>query len=100
MTDFDPEDLRDQAGGDGAARVPLSEAIEAIRSMLDDCDGTLAATQLQLQKQELPEIIDIDEAELERPAVQVRKVAEKLETCATALRNASGQTGDSDSPNA
>jgi len=80
--------------GDGAARVPLSEAITAVLDVLDDCAGDLAAARHRLHQQELPEELDIDEPELPRPAEQARHVAARLEECAGALRSASGEAGD------
>jgi hypothetical protein len=41
----------------------------------------------------LPEELDTGESELPRPAEQARHVAARLETCAGALRNASGEVG-------
>ena len=79
--------------GDGAARVPLSEAINAVLDVLDDCAGDLAAIRHRLRQQELPEELDIDESELPRPDEQARHVAARLETCGGALRNASGEVG-------
>jgi hypothetical protein len=87
-----PDD--DPSEGDGAARVPLSEAINAVLDVLDDCAGDLAAVRHRLRQQELPEEIDIDESELPRPDEQARHIAARLETCAGALRNASGEVGD------
>jgi hypothetical protein len=93
-----PDDLDPPGGdpseGDGAARVPLSEAINAVLDVLDDCAGDLAAVRHRLRQQELPEEIDIDESELPRPDEQARHIAARLETCAGALRNASGEVGD------
>ena len=80
--------------GDGAARVPLSEAINAVLDVLDDCTGDLAAVRHRLRQQELPEELDVDESELPRPAEQARHIAARLEECAGALRNASGEAGD------
>lgn len=48
----------------------------------------------RLRRQELPEEVGIDESELERPAVKAREIAARLETCAKALRDASGEVGD------
>jgi hypothetical protein len=79
---------------DGAARVPLSEAITAILDVLDECAGDLSAIRHWLRQKELPEELDIDELELPRPAEQARHIAARLETCAGALRNASGEVGD------
>lgn len=99
MSDSDdlglPED-DDPSQGDGAARVTLSEAITAVLSLLDDCTSDLSAILHWLRHQELPEELEVDESE--RPAVQARQIAERLETCADALRNASGETGDADTP--
>ena len=78
MTDFDPEDLRDEVGGDGAARVTLSEAIAAVRAQLQDCDADLEAARLRLTGQELPDVLDMDALEFERPAVQAREVTRNL----------------------
>lgn len=41
MTDPDP------SGGNGAARVLLSEAINAVLDVVEDCAGTLAAARLE-----------------------------------------------------
>jgi hypothetical protein len=38
--------------------------------------------------------LEIDESELPRPDEQARHIAARLETCAGALRNASGEVGD------
>mgnify|MGYP000609642130 CR=1 FL=1 len=93
-----PDDL-DQpnegpSAGDGAARVPLSEAITAVLDVLDECAGDLSAIRHRLRQKELPEELDIDESDLPRPGEQARHVAARLETCAGALRNASGEVGD------
>jgi len=87
-----PDD--DPSEGDGAARVPLSEAINAVLDVLDECASDLAAVRHRLRQQELPEELDIDESELPRPDEQARHIAARLETCAGALRNASGEVGD------
>lgn len=79
------------SGGDGAARVPLSEAIRAVLDVLNDCASNLTAARYRLQGQELPETFEFEEADLPRPADQARHVAARLETCAAALRNASGE---------
>lgn len=86
-TDFSP-------AGDGAARVPLSETITAVLNVLDVCSGNLEAIRYRLRQEELPEELDLDESELPRPDEQARHVAARLETCAGALRNASGEVGD------
>lgn len=91
--DFDPPS-NDSPKGDGAARVPLSEAINAVLDVLDDCAGDLAAIRHRLRQQELPEELDIDESELPRPDEQARHIAARLEGCAGTLRNASGEVGD------
>lgn len=88
-----PDD-QDPSEGDGAARVPLSEAITAILDVLDACAGDLAAIRHRLRQKELPEELDIDESDLPRPDEQARHIAARLETCAGALRNASGEVGD------
>jgi uncharacterized membrane protein YccC len=80
--------------GDGAARVPLSEAITAVQDVLSECGGDLEAIRHRLRQEELPEELDTDESELPRPAEQARHIAARLETCAGALRNASGEVGD------
>lgn len=41
--------------GDGAARVPLSEAITAVLDVLDACAGDLAVVRHRLRQKELPE---------------------------------------------
>jgi hypothetical protein len=82
------------ARGDGAARVPLSEAITAVLDVLSECGGDLEAIRHRLRQKELPEELDTDESELPRPAEQARHVAARLETCAGALRNASGEVAD------
>ena len=79
--------------GDGAARVPLSEAITAVLDVLDACAGDLAAVRHRLRRQELPEELEIDEAELPRPDEQARHIAARLETCAGTLRNADVESG-------
>ena len=79
--------------GDGAARVPLSEAITAVLDVLDACAGDLAAIRHRLRQKELPEELEIDEAELPRPDEQARHIAARLETCAGALRNADVESG-------
>ena len=88
-----PIDEDEPQEGDGAARVPLSEAITAVLDVLDQCAGDLSAIRHRLRQQELPEELDIDESELPRPDEQARHVAARLETCAGALRNASGEVG-------
>ncbi len=80
--------------GDGAARVPLSEAITAVLDVLGACAGDLAAVRHRLRQKELPEELEIDESELPRPDEQARHTAARLETCAGALRNAGGEIGD------
>lgn len=96
MATSDEFDLPDEdpSQGDGAARVPLSEAITAVLDVLDACAGDLAAVHHRLRQEELPEELEIDESELLRPAQQARHIAARLETCAGALRNASGEMGD------
>jgi hypothetical protein len=92
-SDF-PLDEDEPQEGNGAARVPLSEAINAVLDVLDDCAGDLAAVRHRLRQQELPEELDVDESELPRPDEQARHIAARLESCAGALRNASGEVGD------
>jgi hypothetical protein len=41
---------------------------------------------------------EVDESEFSRPDVQTQKVVAKLENCAKALWNASGETRESGSP--
>lgn len=95
MSDSDfPLNEDEPQEGDGAARVPLSEAINAVLDVLDVCASNLAAVRHRLRQQELPEDLDIDESELPRPDEQARHIAARLETCAGALRNASGEVGD------
>ncbi len=94
-----PEDLGlpsedDPSEGDGAARVPLSEAITAVLDVLDACAGNLEAVRHRLRQEKLPEELEVDESELPRPDEQARHIAARLETCAGALRNASGEVGD------
>ncbi len=79
--------------GDGAARVPLSEAITAVLDLLGQCAGDLSAIQHRLRQKEMPEELDLDESELPRPAEQARPIAARLESCVGALRNASGEVG-------
>lgn len=80
--------------GDGTGRVPLSEAINAVLDVLDDYASDLSAVRHRLLQQELPEELEIDESEFPRPAEQARHIAARLESCAGALRNASGEVGD------
>lgn len=96
MATPDDLDLPDDnpSEGNGTARVPLSEAINAVLDVLDDCAGDLAAVRHRLRQQELPEDLEIDESELPRPAEQARHIAARLEECAGALWNASGEVGD------
>ncbi len=95
MSDSDfPLDEDKPQEGNGAARVPLSEAVTAVLDVLNQCAGDLAAVRHRLRQQELPEELDIDESELPRPDEQARHVAARLEECASALRNASGEMGD------
>jgi len=94
-----PDDLGlsdddDPSEGNGAARIPLSEAINAVLDVLNECAGDLAAVRHRLRQQELPEELEIDESELPRPDEQARHIAARLEECAGALRNASGEVGD------
>lgn len=84
--------------GDGAARLTLSESIPAIRALLQQCDSELVAIRHELRGQELPRELEISEAELDRPAERARQIADDLESCADALRNASGKTGKGDMP--
>lgn len=84
----------DPSEGDGAERVSLSEAINAVLDVLDQCAGDLAAVRHRLRQQKLPEELSVDESELPRPDEQARHIAARLETCAGALRNASGEVGD------
>ena len=93
LDDLDPPE-GSPSEGDGAARVPLSEAINAVLDVLDECAGDLAAVWHRLRQQELPEELEVDESELPRPGEQARRIAARLETCAGALRNASGEVGD------
>lgn len=88
--------MSDPSEGNGTARVPLFEAITAVLDELDQCAGDLAAVRHRLRQEELPEDLDIDESELPRPAEQALHVAARLESCAGALRSASGETGDTD----
>jgi hypothetical protein len=93
-----PDDLDPPEGspseGDGAARVPLSEAINAVLDVLSECGGNLEAIRHRLRQQELPEELGINESELPRPGEQARHIAARLEECAGALRNASGDVGN------
>lgn len=93
-----PDDLGtsddDPPEGDGAARVPLSEAINAVLDVLSDCGGSLKAIRYRLRQEELPEELDVDESEFPRPGEQARHIAARLEECAGALRNASGEVAD------
>lgn len=82
-------DSRPPEERNGAARMPLSEAIGAVLDVLRDSAGSLAVARHQLQD-ELPDEVDIDEADIPPPADQARHVAARLEECADALRNASG----------
>ena len=86
------EDEPQETGG--AARVPLSEAITAVLDVLSQCGGDLEAIRHRLRQEELPEELSVDESELPRPGEQALHVAARLETCAGALRNASGEVGD------
>jgi len=90
-----PEDPSegDPSQGDGAARVPLSKAITAVLDLLGQCAGDLSAVRHRLHRKELPEELDPDESELPRPAEQARPIAARLESCAGALRNTSGEVG-------
>lgn len=63
--DLDPPD-NDPLEGNGAARVPLSETINAVLDVLDDCAVGLSAVRYRLRQQEMPEHLDIDESELPR----------------------------------
>jgi hypothetical protein len=92
-SDF-PLDEDEPQEGDGTARVPLSEAITAVLDVLTQCGGNLEAIRHRLRQEELPEELDVDESELPRPDEQARHVAARLEECAGALRNASGEVGD------
>ncbi|WP_158705209.1 hypothetical protein [Salinibacter altiplanensis] len=83
------EDEPQETGG--AARVPLSEAITVVLDVLTQCGENLEAIRHRLRQEELPEELDIDESELPQPDEQVRHVAVRLETCAGALGNASGE---------
>jgi len=91
---YDDPSERDPSQGDGAARVPLSEAITAVLDVLDRCPGDLSAVRHRLRQKEMPEELDTGESELPRPADQARHIAARLESCAGALRNASGESGD------
>ena len=82
------------AEGDGAARVTLSEAITVVLDVLDQCAGDLSAIRHRLRQKEMPDELDVDESDLPRPAEQARHIAARLESCAGALRNASGEIGD------
>jgi hypothetical protein len=70
-SDF-PLDEGEPQEGDGAARVPLSEAITAVLGVLTQCGGDLEAVRHRLRQEELPEELDVDEPELPRPAEQAR----------------------------
>ncbi len=83
--------------GDGAVRVPLSNAISVVLDVLRDTAGTLAVAGHKLER-EVPDWIEADQADLPQPAEQARHVAARLETCADALRNASGEAGETDTP--
>lgn len=89
-----PLDEDEPQEGNGVARVPLSEAINAVLDVLDDCASDLAAVRHRLRQQEMPEELDVDESELPRPDEQARHIAARLEECAGALRNVSGEVGD------
>jgi hypothetical protein len=60
---------------------------------LGACASDLAAARHRLRQKELPEELEIDEAELPRPDEQARHIAARLETCAGTLRNADVESG-------
>jgi hypothetical protein len=49
LDDLDPPE-GSPSEGDGAARVPLSEAINAVLDVLDECAGDLAAVRHRLRQ--------------------------------------------------
>ncbi len=98
-----PDDLSAGQGlnagqGDGAASPPLSDVIAAVVSELDTTTSDLQAICLQLRQQELPEGLDVAEAEMKSPRQHVRKIAADLEMCATALRETAGEAGETGFP--
>jgi hypothetical protein len=77
--------------GDGAARIPLSETIDAVLDALNDYAGTLAARQ-RSKGQELSDELELEGTGQPRPPERARHVAVRIETCDDALWWASGQT--------
>lgn len=86
MPDLDPH------SGDGAHRIPLSEAAEAVIDILVECSADLQALRHRLKQEELPNEFDVDESDLPTPREQAEHIAARLESCAGALRQAGGET--------
>jgi hypothetical protein len=63
-------------------------------AVLDVCAGNSEAVRHRLRQEKWPEELGVDESELPRPGEQARRIAARLEECAGALRNASGEVGD------
>lgn len=84
MPDFDHH------SGDGAERVPLSDAAQAVIDVLDECAADLQAMRHRLKQEELPDELELDESDLPTPREQAEHIAARLESCAGALRQAGG----------
>jgi hypothetical protein len=78
-------------------------------AVLDVCAGNSEAVRHRLRQEKWPEELGVDESELDgseldeseldeselpRPGEQARRIAARLEECAGALWNASGEVGD------
>ena len=95
MPDHDPDpnlnsDPDPEEGG--TTRVPLSEAITAVLDELGDCASVLSVIRHQLREQELPEGVEAEEEDLPLPEEHARHIAARPESCAGAIRNASGES--------
>jgi len=86
-----------ESGGDGAGRVSLSEAAQAVEDVLAGCRQELQFLRQRLQSGQ--EELDFEgteahqeegtEEDFPTPSEQALRVASRLQACANALRNAS-----------
>lgn len=81
----------DHPSGDGARRVHLSEAAQAVIDVLDECPADLQALRHRLKQEELPDEFDVDESDLPTPREQAEHIVARLESCAGVLRQAGGK---------
>ena len=74
--------------GPGSSSVTLSEAVQAVRDVLEEAHAELGAVHLRLGDEELDPDLELDEDALDAPTDTIRHVAARLEGCAGALREA------------